>query len=419
MKRQNIIVSGVAMMLLASVLTWQLSFEIDEAAAHGSGHDARLQLADVGEVDAVAKVVQSKVEVKKLSIRDEGRQSAADKLPISNEREAYTTGVTRRKTPYDHAAFIDRWRPKATGKADVMYTGIFKEYNDSTNTPRPGALIENAVVLILYGGRFGGHYFAKYALPRMNVHFFKCFPYRLHVFYEEPVDTDELPALRRLVMNTNVTFEKVDFRQLPKGVSESDVARWKSEGVQKKFQGRGYRQMCRFWAGVVWTFATLQRYTYYLRLDTDSIIPSPVLSDPFHRLIASSCQYGFNRLKGENPHVTTKLWETTLDWMRTEPSLTPGVVERVKSVALKNGVYWGPMYYNNFEVGTFALKNHGLYQSFFRFADSHEPFGIFRYRWGDAPLHTIGIAAALPSSSCYTMAVRSPAFRAVHMTPVF
>ncbi|KEG08120.1 hypothetical protein DQ04_07971030 [Trypanosoma grayi] len=53
------------------------------------------------------------------------------------------------------------------------------------------------------------------------------------------------------------------------------------------------------------------------------------------------------------------------------------------------------MYYNNFELGTMALKRHPLYMSLFRFLDEEEPRGIMRYRWGDAPIHTLGVEVVL------------------------
>eukprot|EP01064_Diplonema_japonicum_P009574 TRINITY_DN1704_c3_g1_i1.p1 TRINITY_DN1704_c3_g1~~TRINITY_DN1704_c3_g1_i1.p1 ORF type:complete len:371 (+),score=34.01 TRINITY_DN1704_c3_g1_i1:60-1172(+) len=277
-------------------------------------------------------------------------------------------------------------------KSDIMETNVTIKMHDA---PQLTKELENGVVLILYGGRFGGGYFTSFALPRMASHFFRCFPYPLHIFHEDTVKEDELVRLRNLVPMVNVTFELISFSTLPKGVSEEKVQKWKSDGSQKKFQGRGYRQMCRFWAGVVWSFNSLKKYKYYLRLDTDSIIPARVPSDPFKKMARNECSYGFNRLKGENPFVTTQLWETTKRWIASEKLVTHRLNSRLTDFSLKKGSFWGPMYYNNFELGTFALKNHPIYKSFFTYIDSHEPYGIFRYRWGDAPLHTLAVTAIL------------------------
>eukprot|EP00658_Telonema_sp_P-2_P059089 TRINITY_DN47790_c0_g1_i1.p1 TRINITY_DN47790_c0_g1~~TRINITY_DN47790_c0_g1_i1.p1 ORF type:complete len:121 (+),score=27.73 TRINITY_DN47790_c0_g1_i1:88-450(+) len=45
-----------------------------------------------------------------------------------------------------------------------------------------------------------------------------------------------------------------------------------------------------------------------------------------------------------------------------------------------------------------------VYQSLFKFLDERPPFGIFQYRWGDAPIHTLGVMTALQgdwSKICY------------------
>ena len=306
------------------------------------------------------------------------RESLANDVPIANRVDPSVTSLPADK---------------------YMHTGDLTHFTDGSGDT--SHLVSDSVVLILYGGRFGGAYFLNYALPRMQAHFFRCFPYPLHIFYERGVTKEEMKRIRMMIPGSNVTFERISFDTLPEGVSEDDVDKWKSEGSQKKFQGRGYRMMCRFWAGAVWSFPSLQKYKQYMRFDTDSIIPTPVPQDPFKRFISSQCEYGYNKLKGENPFVTTRLWDTTVRWMESSSLVTKNIRNRVERAALKGGDYWGPMYYNNFELGTMSLKTGSLYQDYFSYVDSHKPYGIFRYRWGDAPLHTIGIAAALKEDSQY------------------
>ena len=161
----------------------------------------------------------------------------------------------------------------------------------------------------------------------------------------------------------------------------------------------------------------MDRYMYYWRLDTDSIITKPLRFDPFAHFAQRSCRYGFNRLKGESPAVATELWPTYRRWAAKEVEdgrLENRVLEYVSRFAtqreptgdvpvvdrdMPKASFWAPMFYNNFEIGTFELKRHPLYQSFFRFVDEQEPFGILRYRWGDAPLHTLGVLSVLGSDA--------------------
>ena len=290
----------------------------------------------------------------------------------------------------------------------------------------------NGVILYLYGGRWHD-YFVDNALPRLDEYFVSCYPYPVLVFHEDATEKQKNSIIRALpkgqeafLQNRNhendennkdeqqlVRFDDVSsvWKNLPSKISESKLKSWLADPVQKKFQGRGYRVMCRFWAGLVWLRQSLDEFEYYWRLDTDSILTRPVLIDPFRLVfVQKKCVYGFNRLKGENPHVATKMFETFKKFLKNEVEeghLTNEQEQQcIRFVTIRSDVilppqsssinpkFWAPMYYNNFEMGTMKLKRSEPYQRFFKFVDEQEPFGIFRYRWGDAPLHTLGILIA-------------------------
>jgi hypothetical protein len=274
--------------------------------------------------------------------------------------------------------------------------------------------LENGVILFLYGGRWHDYFVAE-CLPRLNTYFLACFPYPIHIFNEE-ISAKEMTQIRSKVNPASrVDFEDVSrhWKTLPHGISEKTLENWRSGGLQRKFQGRGYRLMCRFWAGLAWSLPSMDKYKYYWRLDTDSIITKPLRIDPFAHFAKHSCRYGYNRLKGESPAVAVELWATYNKWADQQVALgtlQPDVLTYIKRFAtqreptgdvpvvdrdLPHPAFWAPMFYNNFELGTFELKRHPLYTSFFRFVDEQEPFGILRYRWGDAPLHTLGVLSVL------------------------
>ena len=331
----------------------------------------------------------------------------------------------------------------------------------------------NAVILFLLGGRWDSFY-RKHCLPNLEKHLLQRFPYPVHVFHEN-VTVDEQQTIRGIIpSSSDVEFEDVQwfwasfdsatvpdaYRRLssttanPDDVSlvtvqsiptvtEDTLALWIRR--QKKFQGRGYRLMCRFWAGVVWRFPSLDRYEYYWRMDTDSLLTKPVLVDPFRYLFAPQirrspdvrgstdrqaaynliniptertvCNYGYNKLKGENPHVSIGLLAVFRRWA-AEEAVPQGLVsqeaidrtllfiasERRKANVDPEDERWVPMFYNNFEFGRMALKRSPIYASYFNYVDQKEPFGILQYRWGDAPLHTLGIIAALGGYSNATHA---------------
>lgn len=258
----------------------------------------------------------------------------------------------------------------------------------------------NGVILFLAGGRWDA-YFHKECLPRLEKYFLRCHEkeYPVHIFHENMASAQQAAIAALIPSARAVDFENVAavWKTLPRGVREDTLAEWMQTGLQRKFQGRGYRIMCRFWAGIVWRLPSLHHYDYYWRLDTDSILTGPPLVDPFVTMQQRQCDYGFNRLKGENPHVAVGLWETFHDWAKSTGSTKSEWFQSVKRFAVSpvNQQYWAPMYYNNFELGSMRLKRHKLYDDWFEFVDSKEPFGIFRHRWGDAPLHTLGVMAVI------------------------
>jgi hypothetical protein len=284
---------------------------------------------------------------------------------------------------------------------------------DQQSTAPPSQPRVNGVILFLSGGRWDS-YFHKECLPRLEAYFLRCHAreYPVRIFHED-MATAQQEAIRAIIPSARSTdFENVAYvwKTLPHGIREESLAQWMQAGTQRKFQGRGYRIMCRFWAGLVWRLPSMQSYDYYWRLDTDSILTGLPRVDPLQVMQQRGCDYGFNRLKGENPHVAVGLWDAFVAWAReeavtyaentTSPSnykKMPRWFSRVENFAVdpQTRQFWAPMYYNNFELGSMRLKRHPLYNRWFDYVDGREPFGILRHRWGDAPLHTLGVMVVL------------------------
>ena len=62
----------------------------------------------------------------------------------------------------------------------------------------------------------------------------------------------------------------------------------------------------------------------------------------------------------------------------------------------KNGEWSRDMFYTNFEVSSLAFWRSEEYASFFRAIDLSE--GIYRHRWGDAPIHHLAVSLLLPEA---------------------
>ncbi|ORC93603.1 alpha-1,2-mannosyltransferase, partial [Trypanosoma theileri] len=231
----------------------------------------------------------------------------------------------------------------------------------------------NGVILFLTGKK--ERLFFKKALPLLEVNFLSRYPYPVHVFHEKmPQDRQEV--IRDVLLSArNVTFEDVSqfWRTLPHGVSEEQLNEWMNTPEQRRYHKRGYRIMCRFWAGLVWQLPSLDSYEYYWRLDTDSFLTQAVPCDVFRLMQVNQCVYGYRRIHIDRLKVVKDLWPTFKKWAKT--ALSTSELEGVSHFALNGSEseYKGIIYYNNFELGTMALKRHPLYTSMFRFLDENEP----------------------------------------------
>ena len=73
----------------------------------------------------------------------------------------------------------------------------------------------------------------------------------------------------------------------------------------------GYRHMCRFFSGELYTYSVLDNYDYYLRLDTDSYIHTPLNYDIFEWAKDNECYYGYisPAVQKDNLKVIEGLWD--------------------------------------------------------------------------------------------------------------
>eukprot|EP00758_Cryptobia_borreli_P012470 Tbor_TRINITY_DN5750_c3_g3::TRINITY_DN5750_c3_g3_i6::g.19538::m.19538/K10967/KTR1_3; alpha 1,2-mannosyltransferase len=304
--------------------------------------------------------------------------------------------VTTKETPAPAREDLPMLHSPLIGKKDTLIGST-----EGLTTPSSHV---KGVILFLYGGGQWRQlqrtpYFLEQTLPRLQGFFLDCFPkkYPVHIFHEGELTASKTQQnITGLIPSaTRVDFEDVGrfWKLLPKGVSEDELKMWIAK--QRRILGRSYRIMCRFWAGLVWTLPSMSKYDYYWRLDTDSILLAPFPHDPFEVMVKSGCEYGYNHLTEDYPDVVVNLYDTYKEWANL--FLTKEVSSKVKRLITNphNGKYNGTMFFNNFEIGSFRLKRSEIYQSLFKYIDEHPPFGIMRYRWGDAPIHTIGVYAAL------------------------
>ncbi|KDR70699.1 hypothetical protein GALMADRAFT_103088 [Galerina marginata CBS 339.88] len=166
-----------------------------------------------------------------------------------------------------------------------------------------------------------------------------------------------------------------------------------------------YRAMCRFYSGFFWKHPALAPYEWLWRLDTDIQFHCDVPYDPVERLIQRKAVYGFVQVDHDVISVQPSLAPNVSQFLYENRHLIPtdtnlhfvwkgdeGVAKAIAGTANSDDWTRASMY-NNFEISHRSVWESQLYTKFFEHLDGAG--GFFYERWGDAPVHSYGLAMSL------------------------
>ena len=139
----------------------------------------------------------------------------------------------------------------------------------------------------------------------------------------------------------------------------------------------------------VYSYPILNSVEYALRLDDDSSFLQPIRYDLFQFMAEHSLSYGFIHSNQDDPKCIFGLWETVQFYVDTWKINTTFFQKLPKR----------GMFYNNFELSKVSIWKSIGYQEYVNFIDNTK--GIFFYRWGDAPIKTLGLSLFVPEHKIY------------------
>lgn len=144
----------------------------------------------------------------------------------------------------------------------------------------------------------------------------------------------------------------------------------------------GYRNMCRFFSGEFHKIEILKKYKYYLRLDTDSYILSPLYYDIFQYAESTNLNYGYCEpaVQIDNIKVVNGLKDFTKEYVESNNINTYLNIDLIPE---------GKMFYTNFELGRVEWFTNSEYIKYYNKID--ESGNIYIKRWGDAPIKYLGV----------------------------
>lgn len=168
-----------------------------------------------------------------------------------------------------------------------------------------------------------------------------------------------------------------------------------------------YHQMCRWNSGMFYKHPALEKYRYYWRIEPKVQYFCNVDYDVFRYMEDNNKTYGFTINLYDAPQTIKTLWPETKKFMAANPSylnehnMLDWITDdqaRPEHTQAGNG-YSTCHFWSNFEIGDMDFFRGEQYESYFQHLD--RAGGFFYERWGDAPVHTLGIGLFADSNNVH------------------
>ncbi|CAF1386388.1 unnamed protein product, partial [Rotaria sordida] len=198
------------------------------------------------------------------------------------------------------------------------------------------------------------------------------------IFHEGDLSANDIQQslAQTLGNHTPLAFECIKFSNSP--IQPGRVhRRWSPQ----------YFHMCRFFTLMLPNHPLLTLFSYYWRLDTHSyIFGRKPIEDPFDIMQKRRIQYAFTMANIEDEVHIPGLWTIFHQFLK-EHCLKPSIAFRKTQTRWFND-YSLAIIFTNFAIANVSLfRDHSLIRAWLHKVDRNG--GIYRHRWGDAPIHTL------------------------------
>ncbi|ODQ82565.1 glycosyltransferase family 15 protein, partial [Babjeviella inositovora NRRL Y-12698] len=158
-----------------------------------------------------------------------------------------------------------------------------------------------------------------------------------------------------------------------------------------------YHNMCRYNSGKFYHHSRMANYKYYWRFEPGTRYFCDIDYDVFKFMAANKKVYGFVINLYDIPQSVETLWATTIKFIEENQqyihpngafSWLTESVQNLHKYEMTKG-YSTCHFWSNFEIGDMDFYRGEAYSKWF---DTLEAAGGFYYeRWGDAPVHSVGL----------------------------
>ena len=218
---------------------------------------------------------------------------------------------------------------------------------------------------------------------------------------DEPF-TEEFKTVTRHNTNARCRYEVIpkEHWDIPSWINRDlmkESAKLLEEQEVQYAHMESYHQMCRWNSGLFYHHPALQEYKYYWRVEPSVHFFCDIDYDVFAYMSDHNKTYGFTLTLYDSPASVTTLWPETQKFIAANKQhlandnamdFLADRDRRPEHNKKANG-YSTCHFWSNFEIGDMDFFRGGAYTDYFNHLDRSG--GFFYERWGDAPVHTIGL----------------------------
>lgn len=160
---------------------------------------------------------------------------------------------------------------------------------------------------------------------------------------------------------------------------------------------QSYHQMCRWNSGLFYKHPALLDMQYYWRVEPNVHFFCDIDYDVFRYMRDNNKTYGFTVNLYDSPESISGLWPETIKFLaenkhkQAQPNAMKWLTDKDRRPDhnRKANGYSTCHFWSNFEIADMSFWRSPEYEAYFEHLD--RAGGFFYERWGDAPVHSIGL----------------------------
>jgi len=223
------------------------------------------------------------------------------------------------------------------------------------------------------------------------------------IFNENNLSDEQIEAIR-ISTNRPISFPIVDMTTFPQGFNPDDFVNQAQHFDVTDRKPWGYYQMIRFFLTTIWHHPSVERFETVMRIDSDSCFKAPnsYLPKMMYDHIDYHSQYVGVEPEAGKPYLEG-LFDFIVEYMdRVQKSPGNVMLWHFIETTWKLGNTL-PVLRTNLEISKRSYMLRADIQKWHSTLTEEEPYGLFRYRWGDAIVRFLEAAVFATDSNVLTV----------------